>query len=84
MKIGKRPVVGIGHGTGRKFHSFSESQIMQLKTKHMKKRSETKMMWAVRAYNEWRNTRLNDIINFDNNIFEADLNNLSMLTKRKA
>ena len=39
------------------------------------------MMWAVRAYNEWRDNRLNDVINFDVNIFEANLEHLPSLTK---
>ena len=56
---------------------------MELKKVQMKKRSETKMMWAVRAFNECRNNRLNDILAFDNNIFEANLNDVEHLTKEK-
>ena len=41
------------------------------------------MMWAVRAYNDWRKSRLNDIVNFDNNIYEADLSKVENLTKEK-
>ena len=56
---------------------------MELKKVNMKKRSELKMMWAVRAYNEWRNNRLSDIVNFDNNIFEANLDQVDSLRKEQ-
>ena len=39
------------------------------------------MMWAVRAFQDWRNSRLSDIENFDNVIFEANLNNVQGLSK---
>ena len=47
----------------------------------MKKRSQSKMMWAVRAYNDWRNSRLSDNNIFDINIFDANLDNLANLMK---
>ena len=79
----KRVRGGTSKAVSRKFHSVSEAKISQLKQVQMKKRSEYKMMWAVRAYNEWRNNRLNDIMNFDNKIFEANLNNIDNLTKEQ-
>ena len=54
---------------------------MELKTVQLKKRTEYKMMWGVRAFNEWRTNRLNDIVNFDNKIFEANLNDIANLSK---
>ena len=56
---------------------------MELKKVQMKKRSEYKMMWAVRAFKEWRMNRLNDIMNFDNTIFGANLDDMPSLTKEK-
>ena len=48
----KRRRVGMNKSVSRKFHSISEAKIMELKKVQMKKRSETKMMWAMRALNE--------------------------------
>ena len=53
---------------------------MELKKIQMKKKSETK---AVREFNKWHNNRLNDIVEFDNNIFEANLNDVKHLSKEK-
>ena len=80
-KFGLKPKTGMKIGHGMKFHSVSESQITKLKTKQMKKRSETKMLWAVRAYNEWRENRLSDDASFDIHIFDANLNDLLNLSK---
>ena len=81
-KIGlKRGRVSMSKAVSRKFHSVSEAAIKDLKKVQMKKRSEYKMNWAVRAYNEWRSNRLNDIINFDNKIFAANLSDIVNLTK---
>ena len=74
---------GVAASVSRKYHTISESQIMKLKQETMKKRSETKMMWAVRAYNDWRSNRLSDAINFDVSILEANLNDLPTLTKER-
>ena len=83
-KVGwKRSRVGTAKTVSRKFHSVSEAQVMQLKKVQLKKRTEYKMMWGVRAYNEWRNNRLMDIENFDNNIFDANLNEIGKLSKEK-
>ena len=39
------------------------------------------MQWAVRAFMEWRTTRLEDVINFDVQIWETDLERIELLTK---
>ena len=39
------------------------------------------MNWAVRAHNEWRRNKLDDVVNFDVKVFEADINNCKILTK---
>ena len=39
------------------------------------------MQWGVKAYKEWRTSRINDIVNFDIKIFDADLDKVDVLTK---
>ena len=41
----------------------------------------TEIMWAVRAYREWRNHRISDKEKFDPNIFEADIDRVDSLTQ---
>ena len=48
----------------------------------MKKRSETKMWWAVRAYQQWRNNKITDEHSFDIDVFDANLDDLSKVTKK--
>ena len=49
----------------------------------MKKCSEVKMMWAVRAYQQWRSSRITDSETFDINIFDSNLEDFSNVTKEK-
>ena len=65
----------------RKFHNISEERLNELKTRTMKKRSETKMMLAVRAYNQWHLNKLQDVVNFDYKIFDSNLDNVDNLDK---
>ena len=67
----------------RTFHKVTLERLKQLKTKTMKKRSETKMWWGVNAYSTWRITRLNDVKNIDNDIIESDLSSVRNLCKEK-
>ena len=39
------------------------------------------MQWAVRAFEEWRTNRLNDVVNFDVKIFEVNLHETDKLNK---
>ena len=39
------------------------------------------MMWAVRACNQWRNNKLQDIVNFDYKIFDSNLDDVDKLNK---
>ena len=41
-----------------KFNFTSDAHIEQLKLIKLKKKTESKVNWAVSAYNEWRNDRL--------------------------
>ena len=65
----------------RKFKSLPAAKISQLKTKQLKKRTYSKMQWGVRAYNEWRKQKLDDVVNFDVKVFEADITNCKLLSK---
>ena len=67
----------------RTFHSINADRLKQLKTRTMKKRSETKMWWGVRAYKEWRMARLNDENKIDYDILESDLSDVKLLCKDK-
>ena len=67
--------------TLHKFKSLSASKIVELKTRQLKKQTNNKMQWGVRAYNDWRTNKLSDIINFDVKIFEADLSNVAVMPK---
>ena len=47
----------------------------------MKKRSKTKMLWGVRTYQQWRNNRLSDVSLYDQCVFDANLDDLKLITK---
>ena len=61
-----------------KFNFMSDARIQSLKTVTLKKRTESKMNWGVKAYNEWREERLLKF-NYDVGIYEANLNDLASL-----
>ena len=62
-------------------YSFATAErIAELKRIRLKESSESKVNWAVTAYNDWRNERLYNF-NYDVGIYEADLNKLETLTK---
>ena len=86
-----------GHGIGSKlgvsaakivskkrlFKSVSSAKVELLKKKQLKKRTFSKVKWAVRAYQEWRECRMQDPnnYNYDSKIFEANLSDLVNLTQ---
>ena len=61
-----------------KFNFTSDAHIEQLKLIKLKKKTESKVNWAVSAYNEWRNDRLENF-KYDYPIYNADLMNLDNL-----
>ena len=63
----------------RKFKYSTETRIAELKQIRLKKKSESKVNWAVKAYNDWRNERFYNF-NYNVGIYYADLNNLESLT----
>ena len=64
----------------RKYSFASSTRIDQLKQIRLKDTTESKVNWAVTAYNDWRNERLFNY-QYDVGIYEADLNDLPNLTK---
>ena len=64
----------------RKYNFATDDRIKKLKEIRLKKSSDSKCNWAVRAYNDWRDERLLSY-NYDYPIWAADLKNLSSLTK---
>ena len=67
--------------TKRSFKFLSEERISELKKIKLKKRSEAKVKWAVNAYCDWRESRLQNG-QYDINIVNADLNNLVTISKQ--
>ena len=65
----------------RSFHRVTADRLKMFKQKAMKKRSETKMWWGVRAYQQWRSNRLSDSEQYDSRIFDANLDSLACVTK---
>ena len=58
---------------------MSDARIQSLKRVTLKKKTESKMNWGVKAYNEWHEQRLINF-NYDVGIYEANLNDLPKLT----
>ena len=63
----------------RRFNFVSDARIEQLKIATMKKRSESKMNWGVKAFIDWHEEHLNNF-NYDVGIYYSDLNDLLNLT----
>ena len=53
------------------FNKISDDKLKQLQTKQIKRCSFAKMQWAVKAYNEWRDNKLQE--SYDSRIFEANI-----------
>ena len=64
------------------FHHVSEAQIADLKEEKMKKYSFAKMNWAVNAYREWCESRLDSDFDYDEKIFKANLDDVANITKQ--
>ena len=65
-----------------KFHTITGDRLVTLKQKTLKKKTEKKMMWGVRAYQEWRINKLQQLCTFDTDINDANLENLNSVTKQ--
>ena len=71
---------GNRQGRIRKFNSVSEDKIKKMMELEYQGKSEAKIKWAVNAYRDWRNMRL-DSKNYDEEIMYTDLDDIGSLTK---
>ena len=76
MRTATRKTVSKPHA----FNFSSKERIWKLMEIKLKKSTESKVDWAVTAYNDWRRERLNNY-NYDPAIYFADLENLENLSK---
>ena len=65
----------------RIFKSVTDAKLHDLRKTQLKKRTEAKMLWGVRAYNEWRSAKLTNPDTYDVRILRADLNDLLCMTE---
>ena len=56
-------------------------KLSELKTVQFKKRTFSKMKWGVHAYNQWRVQKLSDVNNYDEKVFESNLEKPNRLMK---
>ena len=84
-KLKKRAVGILGaavQGRKRSYNSVSEDKLKRMMEMTYEQRSEAKIRWAVKAYNDWRTMRLDtDVEEIDEQILYADLNDIGSLTK---
>ena len=67
--------------TMRAFKTVSDQKMRQLKTKWMKKRTFNKMLWGVRAFNEWRLSKLGVNHSSEKFIRDTDLDDVVNVEK---
>ena len=67
-------------GRRRSYNSITDEKIAKMMEITYQQRTEAKIKWAVKNYNDWRDMRLENPP-FDLLIEEADLNNLACLTR---
>ena len=63
----------------RHFKKIIEEQMKELKVDKMKKRTFSKVQWAVNAYCDWRSHRMMDVNSFDVRIYECDIDRVELL-----
>ena len=74
--------IGRAKAVSRKFKTINPSKLALLKMNILKKHTYSKMQWGVGAYNQWRQQRLSDVVNYDVMILEVNLEDLRSLSKR--
>ena len=68
--------------TLHKYHTVSGDRSASLKQKNLKKNTEKKMMWGVRAYQDWRKNKLAQNCSYDKDVTDANLEDLTTVTKQ--
>ena len=63
----------------RSFKKVTDTKLQDLVKNKLKKRTKAKMMWGVRAYNEWREVRMKD--GYNARIWRPDLDKCQLLAK---
>ena len=77
-KTGRKLGVGVGKTVSkRRFNKITDAKLQELKTKQIKRCSYAKMQWAVCAYNEWRDNKLQET--YDIRVFEANIDSIEGL-----
>ena len=65
----------------RIFRRVSEQRLCDLKTKAIKKSSFAKMKWGVKAYQDWRSNKIENLNEYNRDVFESNLYDLDNLAK---
>ena len=65
----------------RRFKKISEERLKELKEDKLKKRTFSKVQWAIKAFGDWRLNRLSDISGFDVRIYESDIDRVDLLER---
>ena len=80
----KNRALGIGKaasaGRKRSFNTISEDKLSKMMQLTFQQRTEAKIKWAVRCYNDWRTMRL-DQEECDQEIIDADIEDIDKLSK---
>ena len=65
------------------YNKVTDQKLKQLGMKQIKRRSLAKIQWGMCAFQEWREHKLQDFINYDPIIFETNLDDLGSLNQAK-
>ena len=52
--------VGVKHLIGRKYNVVTKEKLKKMMEVRFQSRSEAKIRWAVKAYNDWRDSKLDE------------------------
>ena len=63
----------------RRFKRISDEKIRELKQQKLKKRTFSKVQWAVKAFKDWRKNKLETT--FDGRVYECDLDRVELIEK---
>ena len=82
----KKKAIGVlgGQSQGRKrqYNIVSEQKLRKMMELTYEVRSEAKIKWAVKAYRDWREMKLDDT-ECEEEIIFSDIDEVSMLTKER-
>ena len=64
-----------------RFKQISNQKLNELKQEKLKRRTYSKVQWAVKAYEEWRRNLLSSAQMFDLRVYETDLARVELLER---